>query len=80
MRLVTIYASSSSVYGLNEDVPFHEGQNVDHPGSLVQRRRRMNLLRIATAICLNSTTGLRFFTVYGPWAGQIWPCLNLQRR
>ena len=64
-----IYASSSSVYGLNEDIPFHEGQNVDHPLALYGATKKANELLAHSYSHLFGlpTTGLRFFTVYGPW-------------
>lgn len=64
-----VYASSSSVYGLNEDMPFHEGQNTDHPLALYGATKKANeLLAHSYSHLFNlPTTGLRFFTVYGPW-------------
>ena len=64
-----IYASSSSVYGLNEDMPFHEGQNIDHPLALYGASKKANELLAHSYSHLFGlpTTGLRFFTVYGPW-------------
>lgn len=63
------YASSSSVYGLNEDLPFSTSHNVDHPISLYAASKKSNELMAHTYSHLFgiSTTGLRFFTVYGPW-------------
>jgi UDP-glucuronate 4-epimerase len=63
------YASSSSVYGLNEKIPFSEGDNVDHPISLYAATKKSNELMAHTYSYLFGlpTTGLRFFTVYGPW-------------
>ena len=64
-----IYASSSSVYGGNKKLPFKEKHNVDHPISLYAATKRSNEL-IAHSYChlFNlPCTGLRFFTVYGPW-------------
>jgi len=63
------YASSSSVYGLNEDLPFSTEHNVDHPISLYAASKKSNELMAHTYSHLFdiSTTGLRFFTVYGPW-------------
>lgn len=63
------YASSSSVYGLNESMPFTTSDNVDHPVSLYAASKKSNELM---AHCYSHlfgvpTTGLRFFTVYGPW-------------
>ena len=64
-----VYASSSSVYGLNESVPFKTSDNVDHPVSLYAASKKSNELMAHTYSHLYSipTTGLRFFTVYGPW-------------
>jgi len=63
------YASSSSVYGLNESLPFSTGDNVDHPISLYAASKKSNELMAHTYSHLFGirTTGLRFFTVYGPW-------------
>lgn len=63
------YASSSSVYGLNEKMPFSTRQNVDHPVSLYAASKKSNELMAHTYSHLFGlpTTGLRFFTVYGPW-------------
>lgn len=64
-----VYASSSSVYGANEKVPFSESDNVDHPVSLYAATKKSNELMAHTYSHLYRlpTTGLRFFTVYGPW-------------
>jgi UDP-glucuronate 4-epimerase len=64
-----VYASSSSVYGLNEQMPFSENDNVDHPISLYAASKKSNELMAHTYSYLYNlpTTGLRFFTVYGPW-------------
>jgi len=63
------YASSSSVYGLNTTLPFSTKDNVDHPISLYAASKKSNELMAHTYSHLYgiSTTGLRFFTVYGPW-------------
>ncbi len=63
------YASSSSVYGLNEEMPFSTHHNVDHPVSLYAVSKKSNELMAHTYSHLYGipTTGLRFFTVYGPW-------------
>ncbi|MFL0804174.1 MAG: NAD-dependent epimerase [Agarilytica sp.] len=63
------YASSSSVYGANVKQPFAESDNVDHPVSLYAASKKSNELMAHTYSNLFSlpTTGLRFFTVYGPW-------------
>jgi UDP-glucuronate 4-epimerase len=64
-----IYASSSSVYGINSDVPFKENFNTDRPISLYAATKKSNELMAYTYSHLYNipTTGLRFFTVYGPW-------------
>jgi UDP-glucuronate 4-epimerase len=64
-----IYASSSSVYGANVKQPFSENDNVDHPVSLYAATKKSNELMAHTYSELYKipTTGLRFFTVYGPW-------------
>jgi len=64
-----IYASSSSVYGLNTKMPFSVHNNVDHPVSLYAATKKANELMAHTYSHLYGlpTTGLRFFTVYGPW-------------
>lgn len=63
------YASSSSVYGINEKQPFSTSDNVDHPISLYAASKKANELMAHTYSYLFGvpTTGLRFFTVYGPW-------------
>ena len=63
------YASSSSVYGSNKELPFKTTDNVDHPISLYAASKKSNELMAHTYSHLFgiSTTGLRFFTVYGPW-------------
>ena len=64
-----IYASSSSVYGGNKDLPFSENHEVNHPVSLYAATKRSNELMAHSYSHLYNlpTTGLRFFTVYGPW-------------
>lgn len=64
-----VFASSSSVYGLNETVPFSEKHTVDHPISLYAASKKSNELMAHTYSHLYGlpATGLRFFTVYGPW-------------
>ena len=64
-----VYASSSSVYGENKKVPFETTDNVDHPISLYAATKKSNELMAHTYGHLYDfkTTGLRFFTVYGPW-------------
>ncbi len=63
------YASSSSVYGSNTKVPFAESDNVDHPVSLYAATKKANeaMAHSYSHIFRLPTTGLRFFTVYGPW-------------
>lgn len=63
------YASSSSVYGLNGATPFATSQNVDHPMSLYAASKKSNELmaHVYSHLFNIPTTGLRFFTVYGPW-------------
>ncbi|WP_281223033.1 NAD-dependent epimerase [Photobacterium sanguinicancri] len=64
-----VYASSSSVYGLNEKTPFETSDSVDHPVSLYAATKKSNELMSHSYSHLYDipTTGLRFFTVYGPW-------------
>jgi UDP-glucuronate 4-epimerase len=64
-----VYASSSSVYGANTSMPFSVHQNVDHPVSLYAATKKANELMAHTYAHLYQLpcTGLRFFTVYGPW-------------
>lgn len=64
-----VYASSSSVYGLNKKMPFSVKHNVDHPVSLYAASKKSNELMAHTYSHLFNlpTSGLRFFTVYGPW-------------
>ncbi len=64
-----VYASTSSVYGANTRMPFTETQNVDHPLTLYAATKKSNELMAHSYSSLYGlpTTGLRFFTVYGPW-------------
>jgi UDP-glucuronate 4-epimerase len=64
-----VYASTSSVYGMNTNMPFSVHDNVDHPVSLYAATKKSNELMAHTYSHLFGlpTTGLRFFTVYGPW-------------
>jgi UDP-glucuronate 4-epimerase len=64
-----VYASSSSVYGANTTIPFSANQNVDHPLSLYAATKKANELMAHSYSHLHRipTTGLRFFTAYGPW-------------
>ena len=64
-----VYASSSSVYGNTDQIPFQETQRVDHPVSLYAASKKSNELMAHTYKHIHglNSTGLRFFTVYGPW-------------
>ncbi|MCD4665583.1 MAG: NAD-dependent epimerase/dehydratase family protein, partial [Bacteroidales bacterium] len=64
-----VYGSSSSVYGWNEKMPFSTSDNIDHPISLYAASKKSNelLAHSYSALYNIPTTGLRFFTVYGPW-------------
>jgi UDP-glucuronate 4-epimerase len=64
-----VYASSSSVYGSNTCLPFDESQNIDHPISLYAATKKANELmaHVYSHLYRVPTTGLRFFSVYGPW-------------
>lgn len=64
-----VYASSSSVYGTNAKLPWSEAQNVDHPASLYAATKKANELmaHVYSHLYGLAATGLRFFTVYGPW-------------
>src|SRR5699024_6011353 len=64
-----VYASTSSVYGANTQMPFSESQNVDHPLAIYAATKKANELMAHSYSHLFRlpTTGLRFFTVYGPW-------------
>jgi len=64
-----IYASSSSVYGLNKDLPFKTSDRVDNPASLYAATKKSNELiaHVYSHLYNLDTVGLRFFTVYGPW-------------
>jgi len=64
-----VFASSSSVYGLNETIPFSEDQNVDHPVSFYGATKKSNEVMAHSYSHLFNIpiTGLRYFTVYGPW-------------
>ena len=77
-----VYASSSSVYGENKKVPFETTDNVDHPISLYAATKKSNELMAHTYGHLYGfkTTGLRFFTVYGPGEDQIWLIIYLQKQ
>jgi len=77
-----VYASSSSVYGGNRKVPFSETDQVDRPVSLYAATKKADELMSHTYAHLFGLpqTGLRFFTVYGPWAGLTWPTGSSPRR
>jgi len=64
-----VFASSSSVYGKNPDLPWSENQNVDHPVSLYAATKKSNELmaHVYSHLYALNATGLRYFTVYGPW-------------
>jgi UDP-glucuronate 4-epimerase len=64
-----VYASSSSVYGANAKLPWSEGENVDHPVSLYAATKKANELmaHVYSHVYGLAATGLRYFTVYGPW-------------
>jgi UDP-glucuronate 4-epimerase len=64
-----VFASSSSVYGNNPELPWSEGQNVDHPVSLYAATKKSNELmaHVYSHLFGLNVTGLRYFTVYGPW-------------
>jgi UDP-glucuronate 4-epimerase len=64
-----VYASTSSVYGANTRMPFSEQQNVDHPLTLYAATKKANesMAHSYSSLYGLPTTGLRFFTVYGPW-------------
>ncbi len=76
-----VYASSSSVYGANAMVPFSEHHSVDHPVSLYAATKRSNELMAHTYSHLFTlpVTGLRFFTVYGPWGRPDMACFTFTK-
>ena len=76
-----IYASSSSVYGINKKYPFSEEDGTNHPISMYAVTKKTNELMAHTYSKLFNlpTTGIRFFTVYGPLEDQIWLCLSLRK-
>ena len=75
-----VYASSSSVYGNNQKVPYSTKDKVDHPVSLYAATKKSNELMAHAYSKLYKipSTGLRFFTVYGPAGRQIWPIFHSQ--
>jgi UDP-glucuronate 4-epimerase len=77
-----IYASSSSVYGLNNKVPFSTKDTVDHPVSLYAATKKSNELMAHSYSHLYNvpTTGLRFFTVYGSWGRPDMPLIFLLKK
>ena len=77
-----VYASSSSVYGSNKKLPFSVDDSVDHPVSLYAATKKANELMAHAYSHLDRlpTTGLRFFTVYGPGDVRIWRYSSLQRQ
>ncbi|HAI69334.1 MAG TPA: capsular biosynthesis protein CpsI [Gammaproteobacteria bacterium] len=76
-----VFASSSSVYGLNTKMPFSVQHNVDHPISLYAATKKTNELMAHTYAHLYGlpTTGLRFFTVYGPWGRPDMACFKFTK-
>lgn len=76
-----VYASSSSVYGANTTVPFSVHQNADHPLSLYAATKKANELMAHSYAALYGipSTGLRFFTVYGPWGRPDMACFSFTR-
>ena len=64
-----VYASSSSVYGLNQNIPFKTSDHTDHPLAMYAASKKANEMMAHSYSQLYAipTTGLRFFTVYGPW-------------
>jgi UDP-glucuronate 4-epimerase len=76
-----VYASSSSVYGMNRKMPFSVSDNVDHPVSLYAATKKANELMAHTYSHLYGipSTGLRFFTVYGPWGRPDMACFLFTR-
>ena len=76
-----IYASSSSVYGGNEKIPFSTDDRVDKPLSIYAASKKSNELIAHTYSHIHglNTTGLRFFTVYGLREGLIWQCIFLPK-
>ncbi len=64
-----VFASSSSVYGLSEEIPFHEDNSADHPLAMYAASKKANEMMAHSYAHLYNipSTGLRFFTVYGPW-------------
>ena len=77
-----VFASSSSVYGANTKMPFSVHHNVDHPVSLYAATKKANELMAHTYSHLYglACTGLRFFTVYGPWGRPTWRFFFLRMR
>lgn len=76
-----LYASSSSVYGLNRKTPFSTSDSVDHPVSLYAATKKANELMSHSYAHLYGlpTTGLRFFTVYGPWGRPDMACFKFTK-
>ena len=77
-----LYASSSSVYGANAKLPFSVDDRADHPVSLYAATKKANELMAYSYSHLYRlpVTGLRFFTIYGPWGRPTWRSFRLQRR
>ena len=76
-----VYASTSSVYGLNENFPFKENRTADHPIQLYAATKKSNEIMAHSYSYLYNIpmTGCRFFTVYGPWGRPDMALLNLQK-
>ena len=74
-----VFASTSSVYGDNIEIPFKEEHTADHPIQFYAATKRSNELIAHSYSSLYGieTIGLRFFTVYGPWGDLTWLCSNL---
>ena len=77
-----VYASSSSVYGMKDNQVLSASNNVDHPVSLYAATKKSNELmtHVYSHLFNIPCTGLRFFTVYGPWEDLIWHYLNSQNQ
>ena len=74
-------ASTSSVYGANKNLPFDEFQKTDNQISFYAATKKTNeiMSHYYSHMYNLPVTMFRFFTVYGPWEGLIWHCLNLQK-
>ena len=76
-----IYASSSSVYGNNQNFPFTENDSIKFPTSIYGVSKRSNELMAYSYFHLYGlkSVGFRYFSAYGPWGGLIWQCIFLQK-